>query len=89
MLENQQQDKKSSAFLKGKNTDWNELAKDAVCFANASGGKILIGIEDDEEEPAAGQIIADNTPPEKIVKAINHGTINKDAATNNITAARH
>lgn len=45
MLENQQYDKKSITFLKGKNTDWDELAKDAVCFANASGCKILIGIE--------------------------------------------
>lgn len=33
MLENQQYDKKSITFLKGKNTDWNELAKDCVCFA--------------------------------------------------------
>ncbi len=48
MLENQQYDKKSLSFLKGKHTDWDELAKDCVCFANASGGKILIGIEDDE-----------------------------------------
>ena len=26
MLENQQYDKKSLSFLKGKNTDWDELA---------------------------------------------------------------
>ena len=45
MLENQQYDKKSLRFLKGNNTDWDELAKDAVCFANASGGKILIGLK--------------------------------------------
>jgi len=54
MLENQQYDKNSISFLKGKHTDWDELAKDAVCFANAAGGKILIGIEDDEDEPATG-----------------------------------
>jgi len=30
MLENQQYDKKSLSFLKGKNTGWDELAKDAV-----------------------------------------------------------
>ena len=52
------------------------MAKDAVCFANASGGKILIGIEDNEDEPATGQTITDKTLPEKIVKAINHRTIN-------------
>ena len=44
MLENQQYDKKS-LFLKGKNTDWDELAKDAICFENSSGGKIFIAIE--------------------------------------------
>ena len=44
MLENQQYEKKSLSFLKGKNTDWDELAKDPVCFDNASGGKILIVI---------------------------------------------
>ena len=89
MLENQQYDKKSLHFLKGKNTDWDELAKDAVCFANASGGKILIGIEDNEDEPAAGQIIEDKTLPEKIVKAIQHRTINTGVVANIITAARH
>jgi ATP-dependent DNA helicase RecG len=87
MLENQQYDKKSLSFLKGKNTDWDELAKDTVCFANASGGKILVGIEDHEDEPAAGQIIADKTLPEKIVKAIQHRTINAAVAANIITAA--
>ena len=66
------------------------MAKDAVCFANASGGKILIGIEDDEDdEPAAGQIIAEKTLPEKIVKAINHRTINTGVAANIITAANN
>lgn len=36
---------KKSLFLKGKNTDWEELAKDAICFANSAGGKIFIAIE--------------------------------------------
>ena len=89
MLENQQYDKKSLRFLKGNNTDWDELAKDAVCFANAAGGKILIGIEDDEDEPAAGQIIEDKTLPEKIVKAIQHRTINTGVVANIITAANN
>jgi len=31
-------DKKSLRFLKGKNTDWDELAKDCISFANAHGG---------------------------------------------------
>ena len=86
MIENQQYEKKSLSFLKGKNTDWNELAKDCVCFANASGGKILIGIEDDEIEPVKGQLIKDRTLPEIILKAINHRTINTGILVNILTA---
>ena len=86
MLENQQFDKKSITFLKGKNTDWDELAKDCVCFANASGGKILIGIEDDAEEPPEGQTITDKTLSEKIVKAINHRTIHTGVTANIMVA---
>lgn len=51
MEENKHFDKKSISFLKGKNTDWDELAKDCVCFANAQGGVIAIGIEDNSSMP--------------------------------------
>ena len=51
MEENKNIDKKSLKFLNGKNTDWNELAKDCVCFANAQGGFVYIGIEDKENLP--------------------------------------
>jgi len=33
MEEDKYLDKKSIRFLKGKNTDWDELAKDCVAFA--------------------------------------------------------
>ncbi len=46
MKENKNIDHKSLRFLKGAKPDWDELAKDGVCFANGSGGVILIGIED-------------------------------------------
>lgn len=76
MLENQQYDKKALSFLNGKYTNWSELAKDCVCFANASGGSILIGIDDDKDEPDSTQTIKDKTITEQIQKAINHRTIN-------------
>ena len=58
MQEGQELDKKALAFLKEeKNTDWNELAKDCVSFANANGGRILIGIDDKATEPAPTQTI--------------------------------
>ena len=70
MQENQNIDKKSIRFIKGKQTDWDELAKDCVCFANGQGGLILIGIEDEDAVPPTGQKIKDRTLPEKIQKAI-------------------
>ena len=59
MIEGQEIDKKSILFFKEpiRNTDWAELAKDCVSFANANGGKILIGIEDDATLPHKGQKI--------------------------------
>ena len=58
MQEGQELDKKALAFLKGeKNTDWNELAKDCVSFANANGGRIMVGIDNYATEPAPNQTI--------------------------------
>ena len=51
MTENKNMDKKSIKLLKGKNTNWHELAKDCVSFANAQGGFIFIGIEDNDDLP--------------------------------------
>ncbi len=50
MSENRNIEYKSIRFLKGKNTNWDELAKDCVCFANGQGGYIYIGIEDGASE---------------------------------------
>ena len=76
MEENKNIDKKSLKFLKGKNTDWNELAKDCVCFANAQGGFIYIGIEDKATLPPERQNIADRNLPDIIQKNIAHRTVN-------------
>lgn len=76
MKEDKHTDKKSLRFLKGSNTDWDELAKDCVCFANARGGVILIGIEDEESSPPENQAIKDRNLPEKIQKNIAHRTLN-------------
>ena len=44
-LEGQLLDRKSLRTVAGKTADWAELAKDCVAFANALGGRLLIGIE--------------------------------------------
>lgn len=61
-LEGQLLDRKSLRAVTGKTADWGELAKDCVAFANAVGGRLLIGIEDGEELPPPGQRIPDELP---------------------------
>ncbi len=48
-------DRKSLRLVTGAKPDFGELAQDCVCFANAAGGTLLIGIEDDVEAPPEGQ----------------------------------
>ena len=86
MEENKNIDKKSLKFLKGKNTDWDELAKDCVSFANAQGGCIYIGIEDKDTLPPEKQKIADRNQPDIIQKNISQRTINVSVAVTIETA---
>lgn len=44
-------DKKSLRSVTGKSADWNELVKDCIAFANAKGGRLLLGIDDGQDEP--------------------------------------
>ncbi len=57
--ENQLYDKKSLKLLKGGDVGLRDLASDCVAFANASGGRIDIGIEDDASAPEPGQCVSD------------------------------
>ncbi len=75
MNETQYIEKKSLRKVQGKTADWNELAKDCVCFANVRGGMIQIGIEDKEELPPAKQKI-EPALPARIQKRIAELTIN-------------
>ena len=75
MKENSLFDKKSLRSLTKANPDWDELAKDCVCFANAQGGSILFGIEDHDILPPLGQIIPSELPA-KLQKQIQNRTIN-------------
>ena len=75
MKENSILDKKSLSIIEGKNSNWKELAKDCVCFANSFGGKINIGIEDEDSEPSPSQIINEKLI-EDIQKKISSLTIN-------------
>jgi ATP-dependent DNA helicase RecG len=61
-LEGQHLDRKSLRAVTGKTADWGELSKDCVAFANALGGRLLIGIEDGENDPPAAQRIPAGLP---------------------------
>ena len=77
-LEDQHTDRKSLRTVTGKTADWDALAKDCVCFANGAGGRLLIGIEDGEALPPAGQVV----PPDlldRLRKRIGELTVNVQA----------
>lgn len=56
-LEDERVDRKSLRSILGKTAKWDELAKDCVGFANGSGGRLLIGIEDAQAFPPPGQTV--------------------------------
>ena len=69
MNETQDIEKKSIRTVTGATADFDELAKDCVCFANARGGTIYIGIENKDALPPLNQKIATDLP-DKIRKRI-------------------
>lgn len=78
-------DRKSLKTIQGRNPELEELAKDCVAFANARGGHIFIGIEDDCELPPAGQIIPESLPG-KVQLRLSQITINTSVLTTVVTA---
>lgn len=68
-------DRKSLAVIAGKSADWTEVAKDCVCFANGAGGRLLIGIEDNDRLPPATQRIPE-TLLDRLRKRIVELTVN-------------
>jgi len=74
-LEGQLLDKKSLRVVTGTTANWKELAKDCIAFANAEGGRLLIGIEDEEELPPVGQAVDPNLP-DLIRRKVGERTVN-------------
>lgn len=77
--ENQNIDRKSLRSVSGRTADWNEIAKDCVAFANAIGGRLLIGIEDGQQFPPSGQKVPDDLI-EKVRRRIGELTVNLSIA---------
>lgn len=85
-LEGQLRDQKSLRAVTGKAVDWAELAKDCIAFANATGGQLLLGIEDGEELPPAGQRIPADLP-DALRRKLAERTVNVTVLPDVVTAA--
>lgn len=85
--EDQHFDRKSLRKVTGRTAAWQELALDCVAFANAQGGSLLIGIEDDQAAPPPGQTI----PPglaETVARRMRELTVNVELVAS-VTPATH
>ncbi|MGQ9801820.1 MAG: AlbA family DNA-binding domain-containing protein [Candidatus Saccharicenans sp.] len=85
-MENDQIEKKSLRIITTRSPNCDELAKICVGFANARGGKLYIGIEDNEENPPIGQIVKDDLV-NQVRKRISELTINVGIIVNKIISA--
>lgn len=74
-VEGQELDVKSIRYAMYKHKDLDGLAGDCVAFANASGGSILLGIEDGQSQPPPGQKVPTSLV-ESIRKRIPQVTVN-------------
>lgn len=75
--ETQDVEKKSLRLISGRKSRWPEVVREVVAFANARGGKLLIGIEDGESEPPAGQTVPSDLP-ERVRRRVGELTVNVD-----------
>lgn len=85
-LEGQLRDQKSLRAVTGKTADWAELAKDCIAFANATGGRLLLGMEDGEEQPPAGQRVPADLP-DTLRRKLAERTVNVTVLPDVVTAA--
>jgi ATP-dependent DNA helicase RecG len=84
-LEGQLLDQKSLRAVTGKTADWNENAKDCIAFANATGGRLLLGIEDGQSTPPADQRIPPDLP-DTVRRKLAERTVNVSVLPDVVTA---
>lgn len=84
--EDQNTESKSLRLVEGGSADFAALAATCVCFANAAGGQIRIGIEDGEALPPQAQRI-DVQLLERIRKRVGELTVNVQVAPERREAA--
>ena len=74
-LEGQLLDRKSLRAISGRTANWDEIAKDCIAFANATGGRLQVGIENDQSQPPTGQRIPPELP-DTLRRRISEKTVN-------------
>lgn len=74
-LEGQLLDRKSLRAISGRTANWDEIAKDCIAFANATGGRLQVGIENDQSQPPSGQQIPPELP-DTLRRRISEKTVN-------------
>lgn len=84
-LEGQLLDQKSLRAVTGKTADWNEITKDCIAFANATGGRLLLGIEDGQDAPPVGQHIPSDLP-DTLRRKVTERTVNVSVLPDVVTA---
>ena len=78
-------DRKSLRAVTGRSADWHEVVKDSVAFANAKGGVLDIGIENDAIEPPHGQVVPAELP-DTIRRRVRELTVNVEVLPELLTA---
>lgn len=78
-------DQKSLRAVTGKTADWNEIAKDCIAFSNATGGRLLLGIEDGQDAPPVGQHIPADLP-DTVRRKLAERTVNVAVLPDVVTA---
>jgi ATP-dependent DNA helicase RecG len=84
-LEGQLLDQKSLRAVTGKTADWNEIAKDCIAFANATGGRLLLGVEEGQDAQPAGQHIPADLP-DTVRRKLAERTVNVTVLPDVVTA---
>lgn len=83
--EGQTLERKSLRYALGKHEDAPGLACDCVGFSNATGGTILLGLEDGQNEPPTSQRVADDFP-DRLRKRLAQITVNVGVAVRKVAA---
>jgi ATP-dependent DNA helicase RecG len=87
-LEGQLLDRKSLRAISGRTANWDEIAKDCIAFANATGGRLQVGIENDQSQPPTGKQIPPELP-DTLRRRISEKTVNVVVLVDIVTTPRY